>query len=90
MPYLSPLASLTALGLAALLVLPALAQTPARYLVRKADAVERPASVQLGPRPFFLVDNMTDGRLKHQLEQCAQRIQHYTPRDFSIGHRGAA
>ena len=90
MPYLSPLASLTALGLAALLVLPALAQTPARYLARKADAVERPASVQLGPRPFFLVDDMTDGRLKHQLEQCAQRIQRYTPRDFSIGHRGAA
>lgn len=52
-------------------------------------AAERPASVQLGPRPFFLADDMQEGPLKRQLQQCAQTRQHYTPRDFSIGHRGA-
>ncbi|MGA0609736.1 glycerophosphodiester phosphodiesterase family protein [Caldimonas sp. KR1-144] len=47
-----------------------------------------PGSVQLGPRPFFLVDDMSDGPLKRQLQQCAQRGV-YTSRAFSIGHRGA-
>lgn len=45
-------------------------------------------SVQLGPRPFFLVDDMSDGSLKRYLQQCAKRGS-YTPREFSIGHRGA-
>lgn len=45
--------------------------------------------VQLGPRPFFLVDDMRDGPLKRQLQQCARRGQ-FTARDWSIGHRGAA
>lgn len=46
--------------------------------------------VQLGPRPYFLVNDMTDSRLKRQLQQCASEKTHFTPRDFSIGHRGAA
>ncbi|WP_119353222.1 glycerophosphodiester phosphodiesterase family protein [Azohydromonas sediminis] len=45
--------------------------------------------VQLGPRPFFLVDDMRDGPLKRELQRCAKRGA-FTPRDFSIGHRGAA
>jgi glycerophosphoryl diester phosphodiesterase len=45
-------------------------------------------SVQLGPRPFFLVDDMQDGKLKRQLQQCANGPFRKT--DFSIGHRGAA
>lgn len=52
-------------------------------------AGEAPVRVQLGPRPFFLVDDMRDGPLKRELQQCAKRAV-YTPRDFSIGHRGAA
>ncbi len=44
--------------------------------------------VELGPRPFFLVDDMRDGPLKTRLQQCARRGE-FTPRDFSIGHRGA-
>ncbi|MCU0925539.1 MAG: glycerophosphodiester phosphodiesterase [Hydrogenophaga sp.] len=51
--------------------------------------VQRPSHVQLGPRPFFLVDDMTDSPLKRDLQRCAQRGV-FTPRDFSIGHRGAA
>lgn len=55
----------------------------------EAPSVDRPARVQLGPRPFFLVDDMSDSPLKRQLRQCAQRGT-FTPREFSIGHRGAA
>lgn len=45
-------------------------------------------NVQLGPRPFYLVDDMDDGWLKDRLESCADGPFH--PSDFSIGHRGAA
>jgi glycerophosphoryl diester phosphodiesterase len=47
-------------------------------------------SVQLGARPFFLVNDMTDSRLKSELLHCANRKSHFTRSDFSIGHRGAA
>ncbi len=46
------------------------------------------ASVQLGPRPFYLVEGMDDGPLKHRLMQCENGPFYRT--DFSIGHRGAA
>ncbi|MDH3595214.1 MAG: glycerophosphodiester phosphodiesterase family protein [Rhodospirillales bacterium] len=45
-------------------------------------------SVQLGPRPFYLVDQMDEGALKTKLQQCATR--QFKKTDFSIGHRGAA
>jgi glycerophosphoryl diester phosphodiesterase len=44
------------------------------------------SSVQLGPRPFYLVGGMDEGLLKHRLEQCAHGPFRRT--DFSIGHRG--
>ncbi len=46
-------------------------------------------NVQLGPRPFYLVDQMSDGDLKEKLERCAAKIKKYRHHDFSIGHRGA-
>ena len=46
-------------------------------------------SVQLGPRPFFLVDDMPDGRLKRQLNACAKKTEVYRTSEFSIAHRGA-
>ena len=49
---------------------------------------DRPERVDLGPRPGFLVDEMRDGPLKNRLQQCLRRGS-FTPRDFSIGHRGA-
>ena len=49
----------------------------------------RGLSVQLGPRPFFLVDDMSSSPLKQQLQACKNRAQ-FTRTDFSIGHRGAA
>jgi glycerophosphoryl diester phosphodiesterase len=47
------------------------------------------SSVQLGPRPFFLVDDMSPGPLRDRLQQCANRKENYRPSLFSIGHRGA-
>lgn len=44
---------------------------------------------QMGPRPFFLVNEMSDGALKTQLQSCLSRPI-FTRRDFAIGHRGAA
>lgn len=46
------------------------------------------AAIQLGPRPFYLVDGLDDGPLKRALQQCRHGAARRT--DFSIGHRGAA
>jgi glycerophosphoryl diester phosphodiesterase len=46
------------------------------------------SSVQLGPRPFFLVNEMEDSRLKRRLQQCSAGP--FEKSTFSIGHRGAA
>ncbi len=45
-------------------------------------------SVQLGPRPFFLVDDMDESALKQKLASCENGP--FKKTDFSIGHRGAA
>jgi glycerophosphoryl diester phosphodiesterase len=44
-------------------------------------------SVQLGPRPFYLVNDMDEGELKKKLQSCAKGP--FMKTDFSIGHRGA-
>ncbi len=45
------------------------------------------ASVEVGPRPFWLVDDMDDGPLKQRLQSCRTKTMKRT--GFSIGHRGA-
>lgn len=45
-------------------------------------------SIQLGPRPFHLVDDMQDSPLKRELQKCNKGS--FKKSDFSIGHRGAA
>jgi len=52
------------------------------------DGTSQNANVQLGPRPFFLINDMEDSPLKRQLQQCTART--FQPTNFSIGHRGAA
>jgi glycerophosphoryl diester phosphodiesterase len=42
---------------------------------------------QLGPRPFFLVNDMDESPLKKKLQECAKGPFKRT--NFSIGHRGA-
>lgn len=44
-------------------------------------------NVQLGPRPFFLVEDMEGGELKSKLARCG--IGPFRKTYFSIGHRGA-
>jgi len=44
-------------------------------------------SVQLGPRPYYLVEDMDESKLKDELERCSEGPFEKT--DFSIGHRGA-
>jgi glycerophosphoryl diester phosphodiesterase len=45
------------------------------------------STVQVGDRPFYLVEGMDDSRLKQQLQRCESGPFYKT--DFSIGHRGA-
>lgn len=45
------------------------------------------ANVQLGPRPFYLVNDMDESALKKKLLSCAKGS--FKKTDFSIGHRGA-
>ena len=44
-------------------------------------------SIQLGTRPYYLIDNMEASPLKTKLTSCGDRVFYKT--DFSIGHRGA-
>lgn len=44
------------------------------------------ADVELGPRPYFLVNLLEDGELKDKLSACEGPFK---PSNFSIGHRGA-
>jgi glycerophosphoryl diester phosphodiesterase len=46
-----------------------------------------PKNIQLGPRPYFLVEDMDDGPLKDKLASCSEGP--FKKSDFSIGHRGA-
>lgn len=51
-------------------------------------AAHRGPSVQLGPRPFYLVYDMEESPLKEELKKCVNGP--FRRSDFSIGHRGAA
>lgn len=58
-------------------------------LLLKADGLAaKDGNAQLGPRPYYLVDDMDEGPLKTALQECAAGP--FAPTDFSIGHRGAA
>jgi glycerophosphoryl diester phosphodiesterase len=54
----------------------------AAVAVASADDV-----ISLGPRPFYLIDNMDEGALKKELQSCS--VTDFKKSDFSIGHRGA-
>src|SRR4249920_2485117 len=47
----------------------------------------KPQNIQVGPRPYYLVEDMDPSPLKHRLQQCSEKPLVKT--DFSIGHRGA-
>lgn len=62
-------------------------------LAAHADRNDRQAAheprtaVELGPRPFYLVQGMNEGKLKKHMQQCENGPFYRT--DFSIAHRGA-
>ncbi|KAM5350612.1 hypothetical protein ACJ41O_007117 [Fusarium nematophilum] len=62
---------------------PALAAPKPQY-----NGVKPIKQIELGPRPYFLVNDMEDGPLKRKLESCSEKSQ--KPSDWSIGHRGGA
>ena len=51
-------------------------------------AIAAAQSIQLGPRPAYLIDAMPESALKTKLASCADMEPIRS--DFSIGHRGAA
>ncbi|KAL8799763.1 MAG: hypothetical protein Q9200_007450 [Gallowayella weberi] len=44
-------------------------------------------NVQVGPRPYYLVDNMDEGPLKEKLQSCSEGP--FRTSDFVFAHRGA-
>ena len=56
-------------------------------MVAATASARQPASAQLGPRPFYLLQSLPEGALKQQLQSCADGPFYRT--DFSIAHRGA-
>lgn len=44
-------------------------------------------NIQVGPRPYYLVEDMDEGELKDSLKMCSE--QKFKRTNFSIGHRGA-
>lgn len=44
--------------------------------------------IELGPRPYYLVDNLESGPLKTKLASCSE--MEMKPSTWSIGHRGGA
>ncbi|MCR9094791.1 MAG: glycerophosphodiester phosphodiesterase [bacterium] len=72
-------------GLALTAALAALLSGCATSGTRRVEASQ--GAVQLGPRPFYLLDLLEPGPLRDQLEAC--RSGPFRPSRFSIGHRGA-
>lgn len=52
-----------------------------------ASAANKEKQAQIGPRPFYLIENMKEGELKNLLSSCKSGPFYQT--DFSIAHRGA-
>jgi len=47
-----------------------------------------PRNVQLGTRPYYLIEGLKPGELKDRLQKCSEGP--FRTSSFSIGHRGAA
>ncbi len=60
----------------------------APFVSAEKASMSQDQSIQLGPRPFYLVNDMDEGELKQALKECTKGPFYRT--DFSIGHRGAA
>ncbi len=81
----NPLHLLASAALVLLIPLTAAAHSDRGESYAKGD--NNSASVQLGPRPFYLVNDMDESSLKKKLQSCANGP--FKKTNFSIGHRGA-
>jgi glycerophosphoryl diester phosphodiesterase len=70
------------------LSMPLSAQKGSKEKDKDKDKEGQGHSIQLGPRPFFLVEDMEESQLKKELLDCFGDPVKRT--EFSIGHRGAA
>ncbi|KAF3276220.1 hypothetical protein TWF132_002271 [Orbilia oligospora] len=77
--------SFTTVALTAAIMADSALSAPATLSPR---TLNRDYKVSLDPRPFYLVNNMTDSHLKSALNRCQNGPFSIT--DFSIGHRGGA
>jgi glycerophosphoryl diester phosphodiesterase len=61
--------------------------TPAKTFSWNSNIPQNSFKVQVGSRPYFLIDSMDDGALKQKLMSCSEQ----TPKvsKFVMGHRGA-
>jgi glycerophosphoryl diester phosphodiesterase len=80
--------ALFAAGFAAALVVSAQLAIADHHDDGDDDRDDERENIQVGPRPFYLVDGMDNSALKSQLLSCKDEPVHRT--NFSIGHRGAA
>lgn len=56
---------------------------------RSSAATTGTGAAQIGPRPYFLVDDLAASPLKDTLRACVRQRSNYSAREWSIGHRGA-
>lgn len=59
---------------------------PAAHRDFDLEAIRPIKQVQLGPRPFYLVDDLEPSALKDKLQKCTERKSKAS--SWSIGHRG--
>lgn len=72
------------LGLASAAAVPAVVSRTERH---HGHGQGKNFNVQVGPRPYYLVDDMDEGPLKEKLESCSE--QKFETSDFVFAHRGA-
>ncbi|SIS44458.1 glycerophosphodiester phosphodiesterase family protein [Neptunomonas antarctica] len=83
----TPLATHFSIMLTAILSVSTLCQTVTAATDTRVTKTHE-QNIQLGPRPYFLINEMAESALKDTLQSCAEGPFKRT--DFSIGHRGAA
>lgn len=57
-------------------------------LAKRTSSKPKELNVQIGVRPYYLIDNMDAGPLKDKLASCSE--MDFKATEFVIGHRGAA
>ncbi|KAL7906050.1 PLC-like phosphodiesterase [Trichoderma velutinum] len=73
-------------SLVAAVGLAAIGQVAAKPCPNPAENLKPIKQIELGPRPYYLVDSMEDGPLKSMLDSCKEMKM--KPSSFSIAHRG--